>query len=147
MAAKTHFWKSKTLHEMNREEWESLCDGCGRCCLQKLEDEDTGNVFYTDVVCRYFDEEKCSCTVYKDRHKHVPACIWLQPDDLSEIDWLPSTCAYKLVYDGNDLPEWHPLISGTKDTVHAAQISIKNKVISELQVPEEEWEDHIIDDL
>ncbi|ARU57387.1 cysteine cluster protein [Oleiphilus messinensis] len=141
------FWKEKTLHQMTKSEWESLCDGCAKCCLQKLEDEDTGDVFYTDIVCQYLDESCCGCTVYQERHEKVPTCIWLKPDDLQSLGWLPSTCAYRLVYEGKDLPEWHPLLSGDPNSVHKAHASIKGKVISENDVPEDEWEDHIIDHL
>ncbi len=138
------FWERKRLDEMSSEEWESLCDGCARCCLQKLEDEDDGEVYYTDIVCKYLDEGKCQCTVYQERHELVPQCIWLKPSDLEHIEWLPTTCAYRVLYEGRPLPEWHPLITGTRDSVHEAQISVRGKVVFENEVPEEDWEDHII---
>lgn len=138
------FWERKSLTEMSREEWESLCDGCALCCLQKLEDEEDGEVYYTDIVCRYLNENRCQCTVYEKRHELVPECIWLKPSDLEHIDWLPKTCAYRLVYEGKPLPDWHPLISGDQETVHLAQISVRGKVYCETEVPESDWEDHII---
>ena len=138
------FWRTKTLEQMSREEWESLCDGCARCCLQKLEDEDTGEVYYTELVCHYLKEENCSCTIYQTRNEKVPNCIWLKPEHVPEFHWLPNTCAYRLISEGQDLPEWHPLVSGTKETVHLAGISVKDRVIPDNSVAEEDWEEHLI---
>ena len=128
------FWKSKTLGEMNREEWESLCDGCGRCCLHKLEDVDTGLLFYTSVVCHLFDDSTCRCTRYSERNVLVPDCLVLEPANLALIDFLPETCAYRLLNEGHDLPDWHPLVSGDPATVHKTGISVRGKVISEAYV-------------
>lgn len=138
------FWKVKSLKEMNKQEWESLCDGCARCCLHKLEDEDDGEVYYTDIHCRYLERNTCGCTVYESRNKKVPECIWLTPEQASSFKWLPDTCAYRLLAEGKDLYDWHPLVSGDKESVHRAEISIKNKGIADNKVPEREWQDHII---
>jgi uncharacterized protein len=137
------FWEEKTLGEMSRKEWESLCDGCAKCCLHKLEDEDTGEVFYTKVVCRYLDDQ-CQCTEYQRRNDLVPNCVWLRPEDVDEFHWLPSTCAYRLVAEGKPLPSWHPLISGSALGVHESGVSIKGRALSEQYVHPEGYEEHII---
>jgi len=128
------FWKRKKLAEMSRQEWESLCDGCGRCCLVKLEDEDTGEILTTSVVCALYDTERGGCSDYANRHAHMPDCIGLTPQNVGTIRWLPATCAYRLLYEGRDLPSWHPLRSGDPDTVREAGISILDEVISETGV-------------
>jgi uncharacterized protein len=138
------FWQRKTLHEMSREEWESLCDGCARCCLHKLQDEDTDEVYYTDIHCRYLQQPECRCSQYVDRQKKVPTCVWLTPDQATSFFWLPETCAYRLLAEGKPLADWHPLISGDPGSVHKAGISIAGMGIADDQVPEEDWEDHII---
>lgn len=141
------FWKRKTLAEMSKSEWESLCDGCGKCCLQKLEDDEDGTVYYTDVVCQYMSDD-CRCTVYPTRHEKVPNCVWLKPEDVDQFYWLPSTCAYRILAEGRDLPNWHPLVSGDPNLIHAVNISVKHMdLVADNQVPESEWEDHIIDNL
>jgi len=127
----TPFWKSKALTEMTREEWESLCDGCARCCLAKLEDEDTGEIVYTNVACRLLDHETCHCTKYAERSRFVPDCVALTPRNVSLLRWMPSTCAYRLLAEGKDLPAWHPLVSGNPDSVHWAGISVRGRIISE----------------
>ena len=137
------FWEQKTLDEMSRDEWEALCDGCAKCCLHKLEDEDNGEVFYTKVVCRYMDDD-CRCTEYHRRNELVPNCVWLRPEDVSEFHWLPSTCAYRLVADGKPLADWHPLLSGDADSVHRAGISIKGRALSEDYVHPDGYDEHII---
>lgn len=119
---------------MSRDEWESLCDGCGRCCLHKLEDIDSGKLFYTSVVCHLFDDQHCRCTRYKQRTRLVPDCLVLRPDNLDQINFLPETCAYRLLNEGQDLPAWHPLVSGDPESVHRAGISVRGKVISEVYV-------------
>ncbi len=142
--AEQAFWMRKQLHEMNREEWESLCDGCAKCCLHKLEDEDSGDVYYTKVVCRYLDEQHCRCTEYQDRNRLVPECVWLQPEDVAEFHWLPVTCAYRLIAEGQPLPEWHPLISGSADSVHQAGVSVRGRVLSDEFVHPDGMEEHIV---
>ncbi|MEH6447167.1 MAG: putative cysteine cluster protein YcgN (CxxCxxCC family) [Glaciecola sp.] len=143
MSAKP-FWETKTLKQMSKPEWESLCDGCARCCLHKLEDEDTDEVYYTDVHCRYMDKNDCSCTVYQTRNEKVPECIWLTPEQAHSFHWLPDTCAYRLVAEGKPLYDWHPLISGDPDSVHKSGISLQGKGIPDDKIPEEEWQSRII---
>lgn len=137
------FWKTTPLAAMSRAEWESLCDGCGRCCLHKLEDIDSGRLFYTSVVCRLFDDERCRCTHYAERNRLVPDCLVLTPDNLDGIDFLPDTCAYRLLNEGRDLPDWHPLVSGDPDSVHRAGISVRGKVINETYVHPDDLANYI----
>lgn len=125
------FWKHKTLGDMTNAEWESLCDGCALCCLHKLEDEDTGEIFFTDVACKLLDTSTCRCTDYRARAKKVKSCLVLKPDEPDVFAWLPGTCAYRLLADGKELPEWHPLLTGDPDSVHDAGISAKGKATSE----------------
>lgn len=144
MIAAIPFWQRKRLGEMSPAEWESLCDGCGKCCLAKLEDEDTGEVYYTELVCRYMDTDSCRCTVYPERLKKVPGCTVLTAETVSDYGWLPRTCAYRTLAENRPLPDWHPLRSGDPDSVHEAGVSVRNRVISEADVPEDDWEEHII---
>ncbi len=137
------FWESKTLAEMTAAEWESLCDNCGKCCLVKLEDEDTGEIAFTSVVCDLIDLDTCRCTRYSERCTLVPECIDLKQHDFAEYNWLPSTCAYRLLTDGEPLPDWHPLNSGTPESVKDAGVSIASYAIKESQVNDPE--DHIIE--
>ncbi len=140
------FWETKSLAEMNREEWESLCDGCARCCLLKLEDEDTNELFYTSVVCRYLDREQCSCNIYSERTTLVPDCLELDTSIIQHLNWMPNSCAYRLLGEGKPLPEWHPLVSGTKKSVQDAGITVTNFAISEDEVASiEDLENYIID--
>jgi len=138
------FWQEKSIFDMSTQEWESLCDGCARCCLHKLEDDESEEVYYTSVVCRYLNEGKCACTRYEERTKLVPDCIQLTPIGALDYEWLPTTCAYRLVAEGKDLEWWHPLVSGSSETVHEAGISVKGKCTSELYVHPDAMEDHII---
>jgi uncharacterized protein len=138
-AADPPFWKTKSLSEMTPEEWESLCDGCGRCCLIKMEDEDTGRYYFTDVACRLFDAGTCSCRDYANRDTEVPDCVRLTPENSGELGWMPPSCAYRLLAEGKDLPEWHPLRSGTAESVEAAGVSVKDRVFAlenEVSIPE-----------
>jgi uncharacterized cysteine cluster protein YcgN (CxxCxxCC family) len=138
------FWNTKALAEMTTGEWESLCDGCGRCCLHKLEDIDTGLHYYTDVVCRLLDEKICRCTRYQERKTLVQDCLSLSPDAAEQFEWLPLTCAYRRLAEGKSLEWWHPLVSGNPDTVVAAGISVRGRTISEDNVTTEQLEEHII---
>lgn len=136
------FWKKKSLSELTPQEWESLCDGCGKCCLAKLEDEDTGEIHWTSVACRLFDAGTCRCSNYANRLATVPDCVQLTPDNVTRLAWLPSTCAYKLVAEGKELYPWHPLVSGRAETVHEAGISVRGKV-SALEQELDEVEDYL----
>lgn len=141
------FWKSTPLEDMSPQQWESLCDGCGKCCLAKLEDEDTGEIHFTSVGCRLFDARTCRCSDYENRLAKVNDCIRLTPDNVRTIAWLPATCAYRLVANGEDLPQWHPLVSGRADSVHEAGISVRGRVTAlETDLAEtEDYFDHMLD--
>ncbi|HLS59116.1 MAG TPA: YcgN family cysteine cluster protein [Paracoccaceae bacterium] len=140
------FWKLP-LDRLRPAEWEALCDGCGKCCLIKLEDEDTGEVHLTSVACRLLDTETCRCGNYANRKALVPACVMLTPKKVREsLHWLPSTCAYRLRAKGMPLPDWHPLLTGDPESVHRAGISLRGAMVPEYEVAEEELEDHLIDE-
>lgn len=138
------FWRRKTLDEMSGAEWESLCDGCARCCLNKLEDIDTGEIFWTDVACTLLDGESCRCSDYRHRRRKVPDCVKLTPQSVRTLSWLPPTCAYRLLAEGRDLYWWHPLVSGDPSSVHAAGISVRGKTVSEDDYPLETFEDRMV---
>jgi uncharacterized protein len=141
------FWKHKPLKLLTSEEWEALCDGCGKCCLNKLEDEDTGEVALTRIACRLLDNQSCKCGQYPIRHQFIPDCIVLKPSNIDEnAYWMPKTCAYRLLWSGQPLFDWHPLISGNPETVHIANISVRGMTLSEFDINEEDWEDHIIEE-
>lgn len=139
------FWEEKTLEEMSPAEWEALCDGCGRCCLIKLEDEDTGTLITSDVRCKLLDGDTCACTNYPERQKIVPDCIKLTPNNVRDIAWIPTTCAYRRIAEGKGLAWWHPLVSGDPDTVVAVGVSVRGRTISEDKIGADEWENHIAD--
>lgn len=139
------FWRTKTLRQMTSEEWESLCDGCGKCCLVKLIDDVTDDLLFTTVACRLLDCHSCRCGDYENRKEIVPDCVVLSPRLVEDIAWMPSTCAYRLVRDGEDLHWWHPLVSGRAETVHEAGISVRGRAVSERDVPDESLPDYIDD--
>jgi len=136
------FWETKSLAEMSTAEWESLCDNCGKCCLIKLEDEDSGEIVFTSAVCDLIDLDSCRCSRYSERCTLVPECIDLKQHDFAEYKWLPTTCAYRLLTDGKPLPDWHPLLSGSQESVKDAGVSITSYAIKESQV--DDFEDHVI---
>ncbi|MDD8022595.1 MAG: YcgN family cysteine cluster protein [Paracoccaceae bacterium] len=141
------FW-TLPLTSLTTPEWEALCDGCGKCCLNKLEYEDTGEVEFTRVACRLLDGETCRCAQYEIRHQFVPECVRLTPKNITEIAyWMPATCAYRLRFDGKPLEPWHYLISGDPETVHSSGNSVRGWTVPEFEVPEEEWDNYIIEDL
>lgn len=139
------FWKTTALEDMTSVQWESLCDGCGRCCLNKLEDWDTGEIAFTNVACKLLDCDSCRCTDYENRQAEVPECIQLTPQTVQEITWLPPSCAYRLLAEGGDLYWWHPLVSGDSETVHQAGVSARGRTVPEAGMEPEDYEDHIVD--
>lgn len=144
MSADIAFWQRKRLHEMTGGEWESLCDGCGRCCLHKLEDDEDGALYFTDLSCRHLDTEACRCSVYSERLERVPDCLDVRSLRTEQYHWLPSSCAYRRLHEGRPLAAWHPLVSGDPDSVHRAGVSVRDRVINEDQVPEEDWQERLI---
>jgi hypothetical protein len=144
-AQKVPFWRRKSLEEMTDSEWESLCDGCGKCCLNKLEEEETDRTYYTNVGCRLLDGQTCRCRDYAHRNELVEDCVRLTPETLKTITWLPPSCAYVLIGQGKDLYWWHPLVSGEPDTVHAAGVSVQGRLgESEVNVADADLEDWIV---
>ncbi|WP_099865126.1 YcgN family cysteine cluster protein [Pararhizobium haloflavum] len=141
----TPFWQTKTLEEMTSAEWESLCDGCGRCCLNKLEDWDTGEIAWTNIRCRLLDGTSCQCTDYEKRQEFVPDCIGLTPKAVRELTWLPPTCGYRLVKEGRDLYWWHHLVSMSRETVHEAGVSVRARTVAEEGIEVEDFEDYLVD--
>lgn len=145
---KEPFWKRKTLDELSGKEWESLCDGCGQCCLHKLEDEDTSDIYWTTVACTLLDGKSCQCSDYEHRRKTVPDCVFLTPEIIRTVRWLPETCAYRLMDEGRDLYWWHPLVSGDPNTVHEAGVSVRGRITAydhDLK-SEDEYLDHMMAD-
>jgi len=138
------FWKTLTLEQMTLDQWESLCDGCGKCCLLKIEDIDSGNLYFTNIVCRLLDLKTCRCSQYQARRTLVPDCVNLyQHGDIKTLNFMPTTCAYRLLSEGKDLPDWHPLVTGDRDTVAAAGQSVRGRVFVESE--ELVIEDYIVD--
>ncbi len=143
---RNRFWELP-LPNLSPEEWEALCDGCGKCCLNKLEDEETGEVAFTRIACRLFDDETCRCAQYDIRLQFVPECIVLKPSTIGKVAYfMPKTCAYRLRHEGKPLPDWHPLVTGDPDSTHKAGMSVRGQTLPEFEVPEEEWEDHLIEE-
>ena len=138
------FWREKTLAEMTDAEWESLCDGCGRCCLVLLEDDKAGEVWETDIACKLFDASWRRCTDYKNRRAKVPDCVRLTPDNAGALPWMPETCAYRRLAEGHDLPDWHPLLTGDRESVVRAGIAVPPGLVAEPRVPERRLWDHAV---
>lgn len=143
MLSKLPWWEEKSLQEMSREEWEQICDHCGKCCLLKLEDEDDGTVYYTDVACSLVDSESCHCTDYLNRCVRVPDCLELTVGNLDQIQWMPPSCSYRTIKEGRSLPKWHHLVTGDKESIHQAGKSIKGKYIDESDV--DDIEEHVVE--
>ena len=141
------FWERVSFKNMSPKEWEALCDGCGKCCLNKLEDPDTNEVALTRISCRLLDDETCRCAQYDIRKQIVPECVVLTPNNIADVAyWMPETCAYRLLFEGKALYDWHPLVSGTQNSVHDAGVSVMGWTVPEFEVPEEVWEDYIIEE-
>ncbi len=139
------YWLSKSFAEMTKEEWESLCDHCGKCCLHKLEDDETGDVYYTRVVCRGYDLDKGKCAVYDERRRRVAECLVIDRNNVTGYSWLPKTCAYRLLAEGASLKSWHPLISGSADSVAKAGIAVACNAIHESKINLSNLENYIVD--
>jgi len=139
----TRFWEDLPLEQLDRAQWEALCDGCGKCCVHKLEDEDTGELHPTNVACRLLDTRTALCSNYRNRHAFVPDCVRLTPARLRTIDWLPDSCAYRLIDEGRPLPGWHHLVSGDRESIHRAGMSVRGRTVSETDAGDLEY--HIVD--
>ena len=137
------FWKTKTLAQMSKVEWESLCDGCGKCCLLRMEDADNGNIYVTNIRCKLLNPLTCRCKNYTRRRTFVPDCVQLTPDNVAELHWIPRTCAYRLLAEGKELPDYHHLVSGDKNTIHAQGMSVQNATVNEHNVPPKDQPKHI----
>ncbi len=145
-APRARFWERVPLKQMTTVEWEALCDGCGKCCLNKLEDEDTREIAFTRVACRLLDDDTCRCVHYDNRHQFVPDCVTLSPENIdTHAYWMPQSCAYRLLAEGKPLYDWHPLVSGDPTSVHTAGASVQGITVSEFDIPEEDWEDYLIE--
>ena len=142
--AEKPFWQTVKLADMTAAQWEAVCDGCAKCCLVKLQDEDSGEIVFTDIVCNLLDQQTCRCAHYQERTKLVPDCVKLTKDNLDKIDFMPPSCAYRLLHEGKDLPQWHPLVSGHADSVVEAGMSVKGRVIAEMAF-DGDSEDRVVD--
>ena len=142
--AEKPFWQTVKLTDMTAAQWEAVCDGCAKCCLVKLQDEDSGEIVFTDIVCNLLDQQSCRCTHYEERTNLVPDCVKLTKDNLDKIDFMPPSCAYRLLHEGKDLPQWHPLVSGSADSVVVAGMSVKGRVIAEMAF-DGDSEDRVVD--
>ncbi|MCB1622761.1 MAG: YcgN family cysteine cluster protein [Thiothrix sp.] len=139
------WWKQKALQDMSRAEWESLCDHCAKCCLNKLEDEEDGTVYYTDVACDLLEAGTCRCSDYANREVRVPDCLRLTPENLDQLYWMPPGCAYRLLQEGRDLPPWHHLVSGSVSTIHEQGESVAGRFVYSHEVAEEDWQERIVE--
>jgi uncharacterized protein len=139
------FWRNKSLDDMSHEEWESLCDGCGKCCMIRLQDEDTGKIADTNIACKLFERTACTCSDYANRCTRVPDCVSLTPDNLGSLDWMPKTCAYRLIFEGFDLPPWHPLITGSRESIHLAGMSVRDKTVCETEIDPDDVENYALE--
>ena len=139
------FWEHTPLADLSRQEWELLCDGCARCCLLKMEDEESGQLYYTRIACQYLDLETCRCSVYQERTIRVPTCHRLTADNLDQVYFMPRTCAYRLLAEGKPLPWWHPLVAGDRAQMQQAGIALQGRVLSERYVHPDGWDEHVID--
>lgn len=147
MTLRAKYWETVPLKAMTPDEWEALCDGCGKCCLNKIEYEDTGEVDYTRVACKLLDGDSCRCSNYANRRQFVPDCVQLTPDTLAKVAyWLPRTCGYRLLHEGRTLPDWHPLITGDPESTHRAGVSVRGWTVPEYEVNEDDWEDYVIEE-
>ncbi|PLS21872.1 YcgN family cysteine cluster protein [Neptunicoccus cionae] len=141
-----NFWRTTDLADMSKAEWEALCDGCGKCCLLKLEDEDSGDLAYTNIACRLFDDKTCSCGNYPLRKQMVAGCVVLTPENIERnAHWMPSTCAYRLLHEGKRLPPWHPLLTGDPASTAQSGNSVAGQTVPEYDVEEEDYEDYIVE--
>ena len=142
--AEKPFWQTVKLADMTAAQWEAVCDGCAKCCLVKLQDDDSGEIVFTDIVCNLLDQQSCRCAHYEERTRLVPDCVKLSKDNLDKIDFMPPSCAYRLLHEGKDLPQWHPLVSGRADSVVEAGMSVKGRVIAEMAF-DGDSEDRVVD--
>ncbi|WP_417519238.1 YcgN family cysteine cluster protein [Minwuia sp.] len=141
----SRYWETVPLEKMSPAQWEALCDGCGKCCLYKLQDIDTDQIVFTNVACRLLDCHTCRCGDYANRHAVVDDCVGLGPENVGELEWLPSTCAYRLLDNGGALPDWHPLLTGDPNSVHKAGISVRGRVVTEDEA-DDDLENHVLDE-
>ena len=139
------FYETKSLKDMSDEEWESLCDGCGKCCVVVLEEEQTGTLWRTNVGCKLLDLKTVRCSDYANRHTKVPSCVKLSPDNIADLHWMPDTCAYRLLSEGKPLPDWHPLKTGDRDSTRKAGVGVHGTLVSEIEVDDDDLEDHIVE--
>lgn len=139
------FYETKSLKDMSGEEWESLCDGCGKCCVVVLEEEQTGTLWRTNVGCKLLDLKTVRCSDYANRHTKVPSCVKLSPDNIADLHWMPDTCAYRLLSEGKPLPDWHPLKTGDRDSTRKAGVGVHGTLVSEIEVDDDDLEDHIVE--
>ncbi|MBV1908955.1 MAG: YcgN family cysteine cluster protein [Kangiellaceae bacterium] len=146
MSNENRFWENTPFDELNPKQWEQICDGCAQCCAHKLQDDETDEIFLTNIVCQHLDMKKCQCSVYGNRHVHVPDCIKITPENANRLNWIPDTCGYRLLANGKPLPEWHPLVTGEQESTHLSNMSVTGKVISETDIDIDELEDYLVED-